>query len=318
MVGSMAIDLSKAFDSLPHGLLIAKIQAYGVSLSPCELIASYLHNRKQRVKICDQRTNWLDVERGVPQGSILGPLLFNTLINDIFFFSEKCSLFSYADDNVISCAGSSVEEIHHVLSHEINNLLDWFNANSLAVNPSKFQAMLLSNVYTSTSEAELGLVINDTQVNSTDSITILGVIVDNKLNFNDHIYTLCPKTGKKVNALQRLSKSLDKYSKLAIYKRFIMSNFNFCPVVWMFTSKSSLNRLEDIQRRALRFVLSDYDSYYENLLTAPHGSPRSFQIAQSLTISAHTGSRSGKTSYTERILWQQCSVTISEDISTTK
>ena len=229
MVGSVAIDLSKAFDNLPHGLLIAKIHAYGVSLSSCKLIASYLHNRKQRVKICDQRSNWLDVERGVPQGSILGLLLFNIFINDIFFFSEKCSLFNYADDNVISCAGSSVEETRHVRSHEIKNLRDWFNANSLAANPSKFQTMLLSNVYTSSLEAELGLVINDTQVNSTDSITILGVIVDNKLNFNDHIYTLCAKAGKQLNALQRLSKSLDKDSKLAIYKSFIMSNFNFCP-----------------------------------------------------------------------------------------
>ena len=127
---------------------------------------------------------------------MLGPHLFNIFINDIFFFSEKCSLFNYADDNVVSCAGSLVEEIRHVVSREINNLLDWFNANSLAANPSKFQAMLLSNMYTSTLEAELGLVINDTQVNYTDSITILGVIVDDELNFNGHIYTLCAKAGK--------------------------------------------------------------------------------------------------------------------------
>ena len=107
---------------------------------------------------------------------------------------------------------------------------------TLATNPPKFQAMLLSNMYTSTSEAELGIVINSTQVNSTDSITILGVIVGNKLNLNVHIYTLCAKAGKQLNTLQRLSKSLDKDSKLAKYKSFIMSNFNFCPVVWMFIS----------------------------------------------------------------------------------
>ena len=124
MIGSVATDLTKAFDSLPRGLLIAKIHAYGISLSSSKLIASYLHNRKQRVKICDQRFNELDVERGVPQGWMLGPLLFNTFINDISLFSEKYSLINYADDNVWSCASSSVEEIRHVLLHEINNLLD--------------------------------------------------------------------------------------------------------------------------------------------------------------------------------------------------
>ena len=111
-----------------------------------------------------------------------------------------------------------------------------------------------------------------------------GVTVDNKLNFNDHIYTLCAKAGKQLNALQRLSKSLDKDSKLAMYKNFIVSNFNFCPVVWIFTSKSSLIELENIQKRALRFVLCDYDSCYENLLTAASVPGIGINLLSSLAI----------------------------------
>ena len=120
------MDLSKAFDCLPHALLIAKLRAYGLSISACDLISSYLSDRRQRVKIKDSRSEWREVRKGVPQGSILGPLLFNIFLNDMFLFVEKCSLYNYADDNSISTASTSVDGVLTNLIIDCENTLKWF------------------------------------------------------------------------------------------------------------------------------------------------------------------------------------------------
>ena len=109
------------------------------------------------------------------------------------------------------------------------------------------------------------IVDNDT-INLNASMNVLGVNIDDKFNFNSHVSNMCNKAGRQLNVLQRLKGCLDCTSRLSIYKSFIMSNFNDCPVVWMFTSKSSLSKLEDIKKRALRFVLDDYTSDYHELL----------------------------------------------------
>ena len=112
----------------------------------------------------------------------------------------------------------------------------------------------------------LHTVVDNDTIDLTASMNVLGINIDDKLNFNSHVSNMCNKAGRQLNVLQRLKGSLDYASRLSIYKSFIMSNFNYCPVVWMFTSKSSLSKLEDIQRRALRFVLDDYTSDYHELL----------------------------------------------------
>jgi hypothetical protein len=101
-VSAVLMDLSKAFDCLPHNILLDKLSAYGVSSQSVSLLKSYLSNRKQQIKVNSVLSDWADIQKGVPQDFILGPLLFNVFINDIFYFIKHSSLYNYADDNTLS------------------------------------------------------------------------------------------------------------------------------------------------------------------------------------------------------------------------
>ena len=126
----------------------------------------------------------------------------------------------------------------NVLERDTHRLLDWFKSNSLAANPTKFQIMLLKNKKAIADNFDI--IVNDTTLNLTDDMTVLGITIDSQLNFNVHVSNMCNKAGRQLNVLQRLKGSLDYSIRLSIYKGVIMSNFDYCPVVWVFTSKSSL------------------------------------------------------------------------------
>ena len=138
--------------------------------------------------------------------------------------------------------------------------MTWFKLNSLEANPDKFQSMLISsNVQ---KDNDFHIEVRDNDITATTTIKIFGIHIDSKLNFNNYTAFLCTKTSGQLNVLQRMRVSLDYVSRMAIYNSFVTSNFNYCPVVWMFTSKSSLNKLKNIQKRALRFVWNGFVSHY--------------------------------------------------------
>lgn len=182
--GALFMDLSKAFDCLPHGLLIAKMNAYGLSISSCELVASYLSNRKQRVKIGNSRSPWKCLEKGVPQGSILGPLFFNVFLNDLFLFIEKCILYNFADDNSLSNVAVCKEELLNNLKYDCNVCIEWFTLNSMEANPSKFQFMIISPQQLGTTSIDI---TENISISSEPVIKALGVLIDNKLTFTEHV-----------------------------------------------------------------------------------------------------------------------------------
>ena len=139
------MDLSKAFDCIPHDLLVAKLHAYGLTEEAVTFIYSYLKRRKQGVKINNTESVFQILLSGVPQGSILGPILFNIFINDLFLFLKDVDLANFADDNTIYTANKSIEKLLEVLERESKSAIDWFKINDMIVNPDKFQAMILSS-----------------------------------------------------------------------------------------------------------------------------------------------------------------------------
>ena len=142
-VGLILLDLSKALDCLPHRLLLCKLNAYGVSYEACSLIKSYLCQRLQRVKAASARSQWQIIQKGVPRGSVLGPLLFDIFINEIIHeLQGVCSLHNYADDNIICCSHSDMNILKINLGKGANLTLKWFENNHTKANPSKFQAIL--------------------------------------------------------------------------------------------------------------------------------------------------------------------------------
>ena len=262
-IGAVFMDLSKAFDCLPHGLLIAKLHAYGLSTAACHLMFSYLKGRRQRVKISNSRSSWKLLTKGVPQGSILGPFLFNVFMNDLFLFIQNCKLYNYADDNSMIYSSPDINAILTNLKHDCKNAIKWFGNNSMEANPDKFQFMVLSSDPLEQQKIEIE---NDITLLSESRVKLLGVIIDDRLQFNDHISAMCCRAARQLNALARISKHLDSKSKHIIYNSFVASNFNYCPLVWHFCGQVNNNKLEKLQERSLRIIHIDYEASFETLL----------------------------------------------------
>ena len=261
VVAAMLVDLSKAFDCLPHRLLLAKLSAYGLSNDSCHLLMSYLSERKQRVKIGNARSSWSEIIKGVPQGSILGPLLFNVFINDVFYTIEN--VYNYADDNVLSCSGDSLQEVATSLESSTLTALKWFENNLMKANPSKFQAIVFG---LKAKTDDICFNINENKVEATKCVKQLGVYIDENLNFDEHISHICMKAARQLNSLQRIAKYLSQRTKNVVFNSFIMSNFSYCPLVWHICSVKNTKKVEKIQERGLRIVWNDYQSDYKTLL----------------------------------------------------
>ena len=196
---------------------------------------------------------------GVPQGSILRPLLFNIYLDDLFFQINYTHTCNFADDTTLSAFSTKIEDLLYNLVYDIKSATIWFDNNYLKVNKCHF---LLSDNITE----HLWAKVDDELIWESREEKLLGVIIDKNLNFNSHLTTLCKKVGQKVTALARIVRFLPFDKRRLTLKTFIESQFSYCPLVWMFCSRNMNRKINHIHERALRLVYKDYRSSFEELV----------------------------------------------------
>ena len=257
--GALLTDLSKAFDCLSHDLIIAKLNAYGFSMAALRLIQSYLSNRKQRTKINAEYSSWQEILFGVPQGSILGPLLFNIFLCDLFMIMNEIEFASYADDNTPYATGETIDELIVKLQNASETLFRWFTDNQMKANPDKCH-FICSEVGKTSLKVENMEIVNSTHEK------LLGVTIDAKLSFNMHIDNICQKASVKLNALSRILPYMDFNKKRLLINAFFMSQFNYCQLVWMCHNRTKNNKINRLHERCLRLMYNDKMSSFKDLL----------------------------------------------------
>ena len=185
-------------------------------------------------------------------------------MNDLFLFIEKCHLYNYAELTYsLDSSSENLTDVLYNLRHDGRNAIEWFAKNGMQANPDKFHFMLFSPT---PSDQQALRLCDGTHRMSETYVTVLVVTVGDRLCFSQHISPCCKKADRQLNALARISRHLEIISRRAIYKSFIMSNFNYCPLVWHFCGQVNNQKLEQIQGRALRILFADYNSSYLELL----------------------------------------------------
>ena len=229
LTGAAFIDLKKAFDTVPHDGLLNKLYRYGIQDQPLSWFESYLTNRTQRVSIENHLSSAANVSSGVPQGSVLGPLLFILYINDLPLAVGLSSVMLYADNTVIFTAASNIDQLQLTLSLDLNNVSNWLTANGLFLNLKKTEYVFFGTRQRLVrSESHSPLCMEGKKVNQVKSFKYLGVLLDECLSFNDHISYLRSKVASRLGLLSRLRGCLTTEAANKIYLSPVLPILSYC------------------------------------------------------------------------------------------
>lgn len=254
------VDYSKAFDRLNHRTLFTKLEHYGFRGTPLELIISYLKHRRQCVAIMSEQSTLQKITQGVPQGSILGPILFNIYINDITNISNDADFIVYADDTSIFLRSSDISTLSVISNSALKCLAEWSFVNSLKLNTAKTKAVLFTPPQRHDLK-DFRLELGSARIELASNVKTLGVVFNNHLIWNDHVDHIATRLAKACGVLCRLRYTLPRSVKRMIYNALFSPHLTYCQLVWGDTTKVNLHRLSVLQKRAVRHIANvQYDA----------------------------------------------------------
>jgi len=245
------LDLAKAFDTVDHKILFAKLEHYGIRGNALLWLKSYLSNRSQKVLSNGKSSKFQPIEFGVPQGSILGPILFIIYINDLPNSSTILHYILFADDSNVFLSHASYDHLFQTVNNELMSASDWFKANKLSLNLNKTNYIIFRSNKKPIPNTNNMVLIDNTTIPQVSSTKFLGVHIDQHLKWKTHIDEISKKIKKNIGIIKRVSYLIPPHVLKDLYFTLIYPYLTYCNLIWTSTYDTHLNALKTLQKKLL-------------------------------------------------------------------